>query len=169
MKRFVYAFDHLPSAREAVVKLREAGIPESRVSIVARSDIEMDKVPDRLLDASMDVGPAVGRGALMGGATGVVAGLIAAAIPPLGIAIAGSTLFAFFTGGALLGAWTSSIVGASVPDKVRRTFEEEIKQGHVLVVVDAEGDDDAKIVMSMGTGTDRHLLWQSEVETTSAT
>jgi hypothetical protein len=40
--------------------------------------------------------------------------------------------------GAAVGTWSAALVGSSVPDPVRRTFEEEIEGGSVLVVIDAE-------------------------------
>lgn len=40
--------------------------------------------------------------------------------------------------GALVGTWSSALVGATVPDPVRRQFEDEIEAGRVLVVIDAE-------------------------------
>ena len=43
--------------------------------------------------------------------------------------------------GALVGSWSSALVGASVPDPVRRRFEETIEAGQILLVVDAAGDD----------------------------
>jgi hypothetical protein len=40
--------------------------------------------------------------------------------------------------GALVGSWSSALVGATVPDPVRRNFEEEIEAGRVLVVIEGE-------------------------------
>jgi hypothetical protein len=40
--------------------------------------------------------------------------------------------------GALTGGWASALVGASVPDPVRRKFEDEIEAGRILVVLDGD-------------------------------
>ena len=168
MKRYIYAFDSLAPARDVVTTLREAGIDPRCISLVAKSDVQIEQIPDHYLDASKDFVPALERGVAIGGITGIVAGLVAMAIPPLGIAIGGGALLAFFAGGALVGAWSSALAGASVPDNIRRRFEDEIKAGRVLLVVDSAADNDAVIVTTLGSGIDRHLLWQSEVTSHAA-
>ena len=40
--------------------------------------------------------------------------------------------------GASLGTWSSALAGSTVPDPVRRAFEDEIAQGRILVVIDGE-------------------------------
>jgi|SRR5450432_857117 len=168
MKRYIYAFDTVESARAAVTVLRQNEIGEKCISFIARSDIQLEKIPDRFLDASTDFMPALGRGVAIGGVTGLFAGIVAMAIPPLGIAMAGSVLLAFFGGGAVLGAWTSALIGSSVPDPVRRKFEDEIKAGRTLLVIDSSGDNEAIITTLMTAGADRHLVWQSDIHTSAA-
>src|SRR5438309_8807780 len=129
MKRYIYAFDSIDSAREVVAKLRQDGVDEKCISLIAKSDIQIEQIPDRYLEASTDFIPAVERGVALGGATGLVAGLISMVLPPFGIALGGGALLAFTAGGALLGAWSSALAGAGVPDSVRRQFEDEIKKG----------------------------------------
>jgi uncharacterized membrane protein len=168
MKRYIYAFDTAESAYGAVIALRLNGIDEQCISLIARADIQLEKIPEHFLDASTDFVPAIGRGVAIGGVTGLFAGLIAMAIPPLGIALGGSALLAFFGGGAVLGAWTAALVGSSVPDPIRRKFEDEIQAGRILLVVDAHAGNDALITGLMATGEDRHLLWQSDVTAAAA-
>jgi hypothetical protein len=168
MKRYIYAFDSSEAARTAVRQLVARGLDEERISLIARHDIELEQIPDRYLDARTDFVPAMARGAALGGTTGVFAGLVAMAIPPLGIAMGGAALIGFFTGGALLGAWSSALVGSSVPDAVRRTFEDEIASGRTLLVIDASRDDAAYIGGLMEGIRDHHLLWQSDSDQAAA-
>lgn len=163
MKRYIYAFDTPGAARGAVEVLRGHGIRDEAISLVARSNIELEEIPQRYLDASTDFIPALRRGAAVGGVIGLCAGLIALAIPPLGITMAGPALIGFFAGGAVLGAWSSSLVGSSVPDEVRRKFEDEIDAGRTLLVIDANHQNDMLIKETMAEGEDRHLLWQSSL------
>jgi len=162
MKRYIYAFDTPESARAAVADLKAAGFDEKQVSLVARSDIQLEQIPDRLLDPSMDFVPALGRGAVVGGATGLFAGIVATAIPALGIVLGGPALIGFLAGGALVGAWSSALVGATVPDQIRRTFESEIEAGRTLLVVDSDGNNDVQIQHNMARIANNHLLWQSD-------
>ncbi|OWB33510.1 hypothetical protein XocBAI21_02895 [Xanthomonas oryzae pv. oryzicola] len=65
-----------------------------------------------------------------------MAGVVAMAVPPSGLTLAGAGVMAL--AGALVGSWSSALIGATVPDPVRRQFEEEIQAGRVLVILDAE-------------------------------
>lgn len=168
MNRYIYAFDTTQAARDSVNVLRARGISDKAISLIARSDIELDEIPSRFLDASTDFVPALTRGAAIGGVTGLCAGLIAIAIPPLGITLAGPALLGFLAGGAVVGAWSSALVGASVPDEIRRKFEDEIEAGRTLLVVDVRTDNEAVIASTLADGTDRHLIWQSELKRRAA-
>jgi hypothetical protein len=77
-------------------------------------------------------------------------------------------LLGFFAGGALVGAWSSALVGASVPNETRRKFEDEIEAGRTLLVIDSSGSNDALITSAMASGNDRHLIWQSNIAATAA-
>jgi len=168
MKRYIYAFDSSMSARAAVKQLAAHGIDEEKISLIARTDIQLDRIPDRFLDARTDFAPALARGAAVGGTTGLFAGIIAMAIPALGIAIGGPALIGFLAGGALLGAWSSALVGSSVPDVVRRKFEDEIASGRTLLVIETSGNDAATIAALMERISDHHLLWQSDSDQAAA-
>ena len=163
MKRYIYAFDTPIAARGAVDTLRGHGINDQAISLVARSNIELEEIPSRYLDASTDFIPALRRGAAVGGVIGVCAGLVALAIPALGVTMAGPVLIGFFAGGAVLGAWSSALVGSAIPDEVRRRFEDEIEAGRTLLGVDSNHNNDSLIMQTMAEGEDRHLLWQSRL------
>ncbi|AKC87117.1 hypothetical protein [Pseudoxanthomonas suwonensis] len=134
--RRIYATPNLAAAQAALAAARDTGIDRDSLSLIARSDIEMESVPDDLREAHTDSVPAALRGAAGGGAVGLVAGLVAVAVPPLGITLAGAGLMAAV--GALVGSWSAALVGATVPDPVRRRFEDAIEAGQILVVIDAE-------------------------------
>ena len=136
--RRIYAAPNLAAAQAALGAARDTGIDRDALSLVAPSDIEMEAVPDDLRGAHADTVPAALRGAAGGGAVGLVAGLVAVAVPPLGITLAGAGLLAAI--GALVGSWSAALVGAGVPDPVRRRFEDTIEAGQILLVVDAEHD-----------------------------
>ena len=134
--RHVFSVPDLATARDAIRAAREAGLTDDNLSLIARSDIELESIPDRHKEASTDFMPAALRGAATGGAAGLVAGLAAIAFPPLGVTLAGAALLT--AGGAAVGTWVSALVGSTVEDPVRRKFEDEIQAGRILVVLDAE-------------------------------
>jgi hypothetical protein len=134
--RHVFATDGVPTAHLAMAAARAHGVRDDDLSLIARSDIELERIPDERKQVAMDFIPAAMRGTVTGGAAGLLAGLVALAIPTMGVTLAGAGAIALL--GAMVGTWSSALVGASIPDEVRRTFEEEIQAGRILVVVDAE-------------------------------
>ena len=134
--RRIYATPNLAAAQAALGAARDTGIDRDSLSLIARSDIEMEALPDDLREAHTDSVPAALRGAAGGGAVGLVAGLVAVAVPPLGITLVGAGLMTAV--GALVGSWSAALVGASIPDPVRRRFEDVIESGQILLVVDGE-------------------------------
>lgn len=134
--RRVYSTPDVATAQHALQAARDAGVANEDLSLIARSDIELEAIPDERKEAKTDFLPAAARGAAGGGAAGLLAGLVAIAIPPIGITLAGVGVMTL--AGALVGTWSSALVGATVPDPVRRRFEDEIQAGRILVIVDAE-------------------------------
>ncbi len=147
--RHVYRTRDLPHAREALAALHMAGIGNDRISLVARSDIELERIPDSLKEADTDAVPAAVRGMGIGGATGLLAGLAAMVFAPIGITVAGAAAIGAI--GALMGGWSSALMGASLPDPVRQQFEDEIAAGRVLVLVDTEDEARATVDQAMAS------------------
>lgn len=119
----------------AISVVRRAGVPDEDIALIARSDIEMEVIPEQFRNASTDFVPAALKGAATGGTAGLVAGLVALAIPTFGVTLIGAAAIA--AAGVAAGTFSSALVGSSLPDPVRRTFEDEIKAGNVLMTVDA--------------------------------
>ncbi|NID16683.1 hypothetical protein [Luteibacter yeojuensis] len=136
--RRVYSTTDLAQARHALAAARKAGVADEDLSLIARHDIELDKIPEGRKDEHSDFMPAAVRGLAQGGATGLLAGLVAMAIPPLGVTFAGA--LGVTAAAALMGGWTGALTGSAAPDPVRQKFEAEIEAGRILLVVDGEGD-----------------------------
>ncbi len=136
--RLVFSTTDVTSATQAVAIARKQGIAEGDLSLIARSDIQLERIPEQRTEARTDFMPAALRGAGYGGAAGLLAGLAATVIAPLGLTLAG--VAATTLAGTLVGGWASSLMGAALPDPVRRKFEAEIEAGRVLVVIDGEDE-----------------------------
>ncbi|MEO7433598.1 MAG: hypothetical protein ABIR62_16615 [Dokdonella sp.] len=137
--RKVFKVETMPMARQAIAEATAAGAGDDDVLLIARHDIEMEEIPPDRVDATTDMIPAALRGAVGGGVTGLVAGLVALAFPPIGMTIAGAGLLT--AAGGLVGTFSASLAGASVPNPIRQAFEKEIAAGAILIVVDIEADD----------------------------
>ncbi|HEY6545361.1 MAG TPA: hypothetical protein VIZ64_10730 [Dokdonella sp.] len=145
--RHVFRTASPAEAMQAVAAARSAGAEDDAITLVARSDIEMDEVPGERIEVGADIAPAAWRGAATGGALGVVGGVVGMAIPVIGLPLAGVGLVALTA--AAVGAWSSALMGSTVPSEVRREFEAEIEAGRVLVVVDAPAEHGAAIEAAM--------------------
>lgn len=142
--RHVFVLPDLAQARRAVGYLQSRGVSEEHISLIAGSDAVLERIPDELKDDSAtDFVPAAVRGALGGGGIGLLAGLTAAVIPPLGVTVAGAALITVL--GAAVGTWSAALMGAGISNEVHRKFEEHIQAEQVLLVLDAEGLDLARL------------------------
>lgn len=137
-ERHVFSTPDINTAAQVMAAARAAGIKDDNILLVARSDIELEQVPDQRKEADTDMLPAAARGAGYGAGAGLLAGLIAVAIPPVGITMAGAA--AATLAGAAVGGWISALMGSSLPDPVRQQFEERIEAGQILVILDGEAE-----------------------------
>jgi hypothetical protein len=136
--RHVYSAASLPVAHAAMEVARRAGVANDDVSLIARSDIELEVIPDDRKVVEGDFYPAAIRGVTGGAVVGLLAGLAAVVVPPIGLTLAGVGVTTL--AGAAMGGWATALAGSAVPDTVRSAFEEQIAQGRILVVLDAEKD-----------------------------
>ncbi len=132
--RHVFSTQDVGAAQSAVHALRQAGVSNDDISLIARHDIENGQIPEDQQDTGDDFGRGGMKGLLTGGGSGLLVGLVAVAVPPLGLTLAGAA--AMTIAGAAVGGWVGMLTGTCEPGAVRRKFEDEIAAGRVLVVVD---------------------------------
>lgn len=134
--RHVFSTPDLGTAQSVMNTARGAGVEDDDILLVARSDIELEDIPNERKEADTDLLPAALRGAGYGGAAGLLAGLAAVVLTPIGLTLAGAA--AATVAGAAVGCWASALVGSSIPDPIRRKFDAEIQDGRILVVLDGK-------------------------------
>ncbi|MBF6025012.1 hypothetical protein [Lysobacter niastensis] len=137
--RHVFSTPDIDTARKVMEAAERGGIKSGDILLAARSDIELDELPNEHKEADTDLIPAALRGAGYGGAAGLLAGLAAIVLTPIGLTLAGAAAAA--VAGAVVGCWASALVGSSLPDPIRRKFDAEIHAGRILVVIDAEKEE----------------------------
>ena len=124
-------FDHCSDAQQAVSQLREAGVAEQNISLIANN---ADKwyAPDYAAGAGK--GAAIGAG--FGGFGGLLAGLGLLAIPGIGPVVAFGWLAAAAAGAVAVGA-AGSVIGmlaeAGVAVNEAEVYAESIRRGGSLV------------------------------------
>ncbi|WP_375472185.1 general stress protein [uncultured Nostoc sp.] len=147
-KRAVGVFSHRRDVEHALHELKKVGFDMNRVSVITqdgdRDDIAGADVSDRVGDQS-DEGAKVGAatGGALGGLAGLLVGLGTLAIPGIGpimLAGAAATTLATTLAGAGIGAVAGSLLGAliglGIPEERARVYDERVKRGHYLVIVD---------------------------------
>jgi len=133
-------------ATGALNALREADFRPEQVSVISRDTATAEQLA---VDTDM-VADEAGRGAmtgtLLGGLAGWLIGLSAFAIPGVG-PIIGAGIIGTTLAGAGLGATAGGFVGAlgtyGIPAVEARGYEEELKQGQILLSVHANGTTEA--------------------------
>ena len=139
----VGVFDGPNHAEGALNDLKDAGFTPEQVSVVAQDKAELRGMVE---NTGMGSGERAGTGALLGGvaggALGWLVGLGALAIPGIGPVVAAGAL-ATTLGGAAVGAVAGGLIGAltslGVPEEDARGYEEHVRQGSILLTVDAAG------------------------------
>lgn len=162
--RHVFVTEDAANAKRAVRVLHEHGLAYQAVSLVARDDIELESIPNRLKEADTDFVPAAIRGMAMGGIAGLLAGLAAHMFSSLGITLVG--VAAIGAMGALVGGLSSALMGATVPDPIRQKFEREIAAGRVLVLVDADEATHARLEQPLAEAGATRLAYEAHAELT---
>ena len=141
--------------------MRGAGFTEEHISLAARHDVELERLPEDFADETPDFNGGLKRGLVIGGGTGLLAGLVASSIPSFGVTLGGAALMAL--AGVAVGGWSSALVGTTVPSELRRDFETEIDQGRVVLAVKVAPGDELKVTEALAfLGDDARLLLQDD-------
>jgi hypothetical protein len=129
-------FDNQADAEQAVRDLISAGFPQMAIGVVLRDPAFARDVtpPDTTtVPAEMAFAGALG-GSILGGVVGLLAGVGTFALPRVGPVIAGGVLVRALTeAGSVLGA----LLGLGVRNEAAGCFEDGVREGAVLVTVEA--------------------------------
>lgn len=145
MATVVGVFSDRQSAEKAVKALRDQGF-EKEISIAAKDDQKQNGQGNGSeMEAADDTGMGMGSagdgaawGGTLGGVTGLLAGVGALAIPGVGPIVAAGPLAAALTG-AVAGGVAGGLLDMGIPEEEGQAYEEEIKRGNVLAIVEADG------------------------------
>ncbi len=138
MRRLYFLIPGIDSAKTIVDELLLARIEQRHIHIAAADHHALTEanLPEASLLQESDFIPAVERGLAIGGATGILAGVAAVALPGVGLALGGGAILGIGLAGAGMGAWLSSMIGISAPSSRLTEFEDAIKEGGLLMMVD---------------------------------
>jgi hypothetical protein len=147
------SFRDRDSAERAYTTLSSRGYSKDDVNLLMSDETRKrhfgENTPDTDLgDKAME---GAGVGSAIGGTAGAVIGAIAAigtsvALPGLGLVIAGPIAAALAGAGAggLTGGLVGALVGSGIPEEHAAEYEQDIKQGGIVMGVKPRNDEDAK-------------------------
>lgn len=147
MSTVVGVFESRDRAKEAIEALEEEGFSEEELSVVAKGGSD-DQDDDTNTDGdggamNMLTGDNISDGATWGGGIGAVGGLLAGvgalAIPGIGPIVAAGPLAAALSG-AIAGGIAGGLIDMGIPEGEGERFEQDVKEGRVLAVVECEGE-----------------------------
>jgi len=129
-------FDDRGQAENSMNEIRDAGITEDEISVIAKEGIVRGDEGE-----NNGITGGISRGATTGGTIGGLAGLIAGAgaltIPGIGPIVAAGPIAAGLTGVAA-GGITGSLVDMGIPEDRGEYYENEVKKGSIIATVEAD-------------------------------
>lgn len=137
MKRRLYFI--LPDSRLARTVHNElllARIPENHMHAIADERVELEDLPQASLWQRSDLAHGLQLGLPVGGLTGVVAGILAVLSGWVSPGFEAKTIMATVLAGVVVGTWAASMIAVNVPNSRHRAFEADLRQGHILFIVD---------------------------------
>ena len=135
-RRLYFVLPDVQSARGMLNDMLLARLECKHIHFLSRRDSLPDDLPQASVLQKTDIvhGAQVGVG--IGGVVGAVAGALLVLFPPEGMTLKLITVLMIAIGGALFGAWASSMVASAVPNSRLKNFERDMEQGKVLMMVD---------------------------------
>ncbi len=135
-RRLFFMLPDVAAARSVLNELLLARIEERHIHFLGQRDTLPPDLPEASFLQKTDFLHALRTGAMLGAAAGIAASTFVWLYPPAYLVPHPGIMVVAGLVGAALGAWSSSLVGSSVPNSALRGFQREIEAGNVLLMVD---------------------------------
>ena len=135
-RRLYFVLPDVESARAMLNEMLLARIECKHIHFLARRGALPSDLPEANVLQKTDIVHGAQMGVAIGAIVGAVAGGLLVMFPPTGGTLKLVTVLIVAVGGALFGAWVSSMVASSVPNSRLKPFEPDIEAGKVLMMVD---------------------------------
>lgn len=143
-------FDTRDQAERAVQELRNKGF-HKEISVLAR-DEKMKKEGLQMGGDTDTTAEGITTGGILGGLAGLAAGAGALVVPGIGPLLAAGPIAGLLSGAAT-GGLAGGLIDWGIPVEEGRRYEEDIRQGKILVAVQSSGpklDDAANTLRQFG-------------------
>jgi len=136
MSKVLAVFSDRKRAEDCVNALRDAGF-DREISVLSKKEQGNDQGGQGTMNEDTGgVAGGVTTGGMLGGIAGLALGAGAIAVPGLGPLIAAGPIAGLLSGAAT-GGVAGGLVDWGIPEAEGRQLEEEVKQGKILVAIDA--------------------------------
>lgn len=148
-KKIVGVYDTEQAAIHAIEQLKQRGIDNDDISILARDKGDVSAIQEETGTRAPE-GAAAGAagGGVLGGLTGLLVGVGALAIPGIGPLVAAGPIAAALTGaavGAGAGGLVGGLIGLGIPENEASLYNEYVQDGNILVLVESRVERDHKV------------------------
>jgi hypothetical protein len=136
-RRIYWLMPDLVSARQAMHDLVQARVEVARLHFAAAEGADLGGLHEANIWQTSDVVHAAKNGLLIGCGLGALVGLLAATVYPMfegDLAWELSAILVLL--GGLMGAWSASMVGISIPSQRLARFEGALAAGQILLMAD---------------------------------
>lgn len=140
----VGVFDGPNHAEQALSGLKAAGFMPEQVSVVAKEKADVQQMAEHSDMAGEGAATGAVTGGVLGGLAGFLVGISAMVIPGIGPIVGTGILVSTFAGagiGAATGGLIGALTGQGVPEDDARGYEENVRQGSILLTVTANSDE----------------------------
>jgi len=135
-KRIYWLLPELQSARQVMNDLLLARIENSHIHFMARDGVDLSDLHEANLLQSTDFVRSAQMGLALGAALGAGAGAVIT-LSSIGELVSKPGLVAALTAlGAGFGAWSASMIGASIPSRRLARFQPALARGEILLMAD---------------------------------
>ncbi|MBP1153370.1 MULTISPECIES: general stress protein [unclassified Paenibacillus] len=148
-KKLVGVFQTEQEAIRAIEGLKRQGYSSDDISVIARDQDDVSAITDQTgTNVQEGVKAGAATGGMLGGLTGLLVGIGALTIPGVGPILAAGPIAATLTGaavGAGAGGLVGGLIGLGIPEEDAKRYNDYVKQGNILVLVNSRGDIDHEV------------------------
>ncbi|MGD2082696.1 MAG: DUF1269 domain-containing protein [Chromatiales bacterium] len=136
MRRLNVILPDVDHCKAVVAELREAGIPEEHMHVVANIAQPVEGLPEATVWERTELAHGIELGLGLGGAAGLLGGVLAVVFPPAGLVLGGGAVLASAAAGAGVGGVVSALLGSHEHNHDLDAFAQAIEAGRLLLMVD---------------------------------
>lgn len=149
------------AAEETLRQLEMIGVTDKQIAMVV-TDETRGKTFNIKEGSKMDEGLAGGAtaGGIIGAFLGALGTATAIAIPGLNIVVAGAAVSALagLGAGAAAGGFIGALVGAGIPEHEAKVYEDSLRNGAILLAIDAKDGDQKKQIKQILENQDAYNM-----------